>query len=145
MPKQFLSRLRTLPRPGAPSLRSFRGVDASHAALALAAAPGLFPAGSHVELVEMDMLMFLESCETASCHIVLSSFAIHHLLTPDKARLLRQVHRVLAPGGTLLYADVYNSVPGEQGLAGRRGPPTRVASCSLAGAGVADPSTTPRT
>jgi tRNA (cmo5U34)-methyltransferase len=38
-----------------------------------------------------------------------SAFAIHHLETPDKARLFRAVHGLLNPGGCLLIIDAAES------------------------------------
>ena len=38
---------------------------------------------------------------------VVSNFALHHLSHPQKQRCAEEIHRVLAPGGTLVFGDQY--------------------------------------
>ncbi len=44
--------------------------------------------------------------------VVLSSLALHHVLPDDRWRCARQLARVLKPGGTLVYADLFTDVEG---------------------------------
>jgi ubiquinone/menaquinone biosynthesis C-methylase UbiE len=42
----------------------------------------------------------------ASAELVVSNYCFHHLSDDDKLRALREVHRVLAPGGRLVIGDM---------------------------------------
>lgn len=42
----------------------------------------------------------------ASADLVVSNYCFHHLSDPDKLRALREVERVLVPGGRLVFADM---------------------------------------
>lgn len=46
---------------------------------------------------------------------VLSSFMLHHIDEADWVRVLREVRRVLRPGGELHVADIDGSLPGHEG------------------------------
>lgn len=43
---------------------------------------------------------------------VLSNLVLHHLLPEDRERCAREIARVLKPGGSLIYADMFSSVDG---------------------------------
>ena len=81
-------------------------------ALRVATAAATFPPGCKVELVQADMRDYARDQAAAKFDVVMSSYAIHHLTTEGKAALLRDVFARLAPGGALLWGDVYNNVPG---------------------------------
>jgi SAM-dependent methyltransferase len=99
---------RLLAVPGAPRAARLVAVDLSAAALAAAAAGGPLPGGAAPELVRADMFTHLAAEVPASYDAVLSSFALHHLADPaEQAALLAGAFRALAPGGALLYVDVY--------------------------------------
>lgn len=80
------------------------GYDLSAVALA-EARTHLAVLGCPVELRLGDMLAALHG-EERSFDIVFSSFAVHHLETPDKAAFFRLVERHLNPGGWLALVDV---------------------------------------
>lgn len=82
----------------------YTGVDLSAEALAeareyLGGLPG-------VELIQADMLSFLENGSAASFDVVFSGFALHHLGVEEKQRLFQAAARRLAPGGAFLLIDV---------------------------------------
>ncbi len=60
-------------------------------------------AGASIELVEA--MAFDIPFEDGYFQCVTSSLVFHHLSADDKRRTLREIHRVLAPGGTLNIAD----------------------------------------
>lgn len=42
----------------------------------------------------------------ASADLVVSNYCLHHLSEPDKRRALAEIHRVLRPGGRLVFGDM---------------------------------------
>jgi ubiquinone/menaquinone biosynthesis C-methylase UbiE len=84
-------------------------IDPDAKALAIARAK-LERAGAAVDLREAfgDALPF----EAGSFDRVVSSFMVHHLTGPEKGATLRDVHRVLAPGGTLHVLDFAEKTSG---------------------------------
>ena len=85
-------------------LKRYCGVDLSDVALQLAR-QNLDGITATVDLVCDDMLGYLEETEGLS-DVIFSSFALHHLTTPDKQRFLNASHRRLSPGGRLILIDV---------------------------------------
>lgn len=81
---------------------SYRGVDLSDTALALAAA-NLESLPCPVELSHGDMLSALGDGKTYDA--IHSSFVLHHLSTEGKAEFFRRAARALAPGGVMLLVD----------------------------------------
>jgi SAM-dependent methyltransferase len=84
--------------------RSYQGVDLSAAALAeahayLAELPG------EVVLVQGDLLEAVEST-AESWDILFTGFALHHLMTEQKARFFRAAGRCLTEKGWLILVDV---------------------------------------
>jgi cyclopropane fatty-acyl-phospholipid synthase-like methyltransferase len=82
----------------------YEGVDLSEAALAearehLAELPG------HVILTHRDLLEAVESTEK-TWDILFTGFAIHHLMTDEKARFFRAAGRCLSENGWLILVDV---------------------------------------
>lgn len=103
-------------------LYAYTGIDASEPALA-EARDRLAGAGFETRLVAGDMLACLrEGTATGrrNVDIILASYAIHHLPSPEKSELLRHVHAQLSPHGALLYADIFrrNAESREEFLAG---------------------------
>jgi SAM-dependent methyltransferase len=58
-----------------------------------------------VELQEKDLMEALSSGDEPF-DVVFTSFAVHHLQTPEKAEFFRQAARRVAPGGLLVMIDV---------------------------------------
>lgn len=54
-----------------------------------------------------DMLNVMTKQPDASAHLMLASYAIHHLNANDKQRIIREIARVLSPGGILLLIDIF--------------------------------------
>lgn len=54
-----------------------------------------------------DMLRFMAEQSEASIDLVIASYAIHHLNTTDKQQLIREITRVLAPGGRFVLIDIF--------------------------------------
>lgn len=85
----------------------YLGVDLSGAALAEAAVQlRSLPAA---ELREQDMLACVCAATPATVDVAYSSFAMHHLASPDKGRLFQAIASLLRPGGELLLVDVVRS------------------------------------
>lgn len=87
----------------------YTGVDASRAALAKAGEE-LAGARFQTRLLEADMLAYLREAPDSAAKtfdVVLASYAVHHLSTPEKRGFFRLAQGSLAPGGTLLFADVF--------------------------------------
>ena len=85
------------------ALESYRGVDLSRTALALAAR-NLAALPCPVELAEDDLMSALAAA--APCDAIYSGFAVHHLTTAEKAEFFKLAARKLSPGGLLLLVDV---------------------------------------
>ncbi len=81
---------------------SYKGVDLSDTALALAA-ENLKSLPCPVRLAHSDMLSALSDGGTYD--VIHSSFVLHHLSTEDKAEFFRRASHALAPGGVLLLVD----------------------------------------
>ncbi len=91
------------------ALWAYTGIDASQTAIAKARAE-LANARFQVRLVEADLLAFLRGHaggDREAFDVMLTSFAVHHLPTPEKGEFFRQAVPRLAPGGTLLYGDIF--------------------------------------
>jgi SAM-dependent methyltransferase len=96
-------------------LGSYLGLDLSAPVLPRAAAalgPVPYPAAWRIG----DLLAWAEAEPSGvpahgrgepSVDLLHSAFAVHHLTDDDKARFLRLCRRRLAPGGILLWADVF--------------------------------------
>ena len=96
-------------------LGSYTGLDLAPVVLPLAR-QALGPVPYSSQWVEGDLLGWAEGrleIDAASRPDILhSAFAIHHLPDEAKARFLEEARRRLAPGGLLLWADVFRE-PGE--------------------------------
>jgi SAM-dependent methyltransferase len=96
--------LQTLP------LGSYTGLDLTPAVLPLAeAALGSVPYPTR--WVEGDLLAWVDS-DGPPVELIHSAFALHHLTDARKGQFLRAARRRLAPGGLLLWGDVFRE-PGE--------------------------------
>ena len=58
-----------------------------------------------VELVCGNLFDALHGLAAGSANVVLASYSLHHFSTADKVKLLREIGRVLEPGGVLLWID----------------------------------------
>lgn len=96
--------LQTLP------LNAYTGLDLSAEVLTLArAALGPVPYPAH--WLEGDLLAWIQA-DGPAVELIHSAFAIHHLSDAEKGTFLRAARRRIAPGGLLLWADVFRQ-PGE--------------------------------
>lgn len=86
-------------------LASFTALDQNGAVLPLAA-EALGPVPYPCRFEEGDLLGWAET-DGPPVDVVFSGFAVHHLQEAEKERFLRGCHRRLAPGGLLLWADVF--------------------------------------
>lgn len=90
-------------------LWSYTGVDASQTAIAKAREE-LAAARFQTRLREADMLAYLRELQDSAdktFDVILASYAVHHLPTPEKSEFFRFARGKLAPGGVLLFADVF--------------------------------------
>ncbi|HEY5225584.1 MAG TPA: class I SAM-dependent methyltransferase [Methylovirgula sp.] len=92
------------PLLGRMALQSYKGVDLSQAALALAA-DNLNRLACPVELTHQDILAALQT-DTTQYDVIYSSFALHHLSNSDKAAFFRLVAQRLKSGGIFVLSDV---------------------------------------
>lgn len=87
----------------------YTGVDASPAALAKAR--GTLSGGRfQVRLVEADLLAYLDAeigSDGPPCDVILASYAVHHLPAREKQTFFQRACAQLAPGGSLLFADLF--------------------------------------
>jgi len=58
-----------------------------------------------VELICGNLFDALHGLAAESANVVLASYSLHHFSTADKVKLLREIGRVLEPGGALLWID----------------------------------------
>ncbi len=94
-------------------LASYTGLDLNAAVLPLAA-EALGPVPYPCRFLEGDLLAWAEAVPGTdpaepepSVDLLLSCFAVHHLQEPEKRRFLAGCRRRVAPGGVLLWADVF--------------------------------------
>ncbi len=91
-------------------LGAYTGLDLTAAVLPLAqAALGPVPYPTHWQ--QGDLLAWIEA-DGPPIDLLHSAFAIHHLSDAEKGTFLRAARGRLAPGGLLLWADVFRQ-PGE--------------------------------
>ncbi|MGD9635648.1 MAG: class I SAM-dependent methyltransferase [Pirellulales bacterium] len=57
------------------------------------------------ELVCGNLADVLADQPSASANVALASYSLHHFSTADKLKLIDEAHRILAPGGALLWID----------------------------------------
>lgn len=91
------------------TITHYTGVDASPQQLA-AARPNLgalLAPSTSITLTEADIRSFVRTPTPRPYDTIFASFVVHHLPTAaDKAALLMDMRRLLAPGGTLVMIDV---------------------------------------
>ncbi len=68
--------------------------------------PGSDPENVQIDLCRDDVLTSLPSLPDGEFDLVLSSYCLHHFSQPQKQAVLRQIRRVLAPGGTFIWTDL---------------------------------------
>ena len=84
----------------------YTGCDLSQPALDIAKAQLQNKKIPHRLLCD-DMVRITEEQADASIDLVFSSYAIHHLNAIDKERTLREIARILSPGGCFLLIDIF--------------------------------------
>lgn len=60
-----------------------------------------------LKLVRSDALAFVQRMPDSSFDAVVSGFTLHNLFADERTRLLREIHRILVPGGVFCNADKY--------------------------------------
>jgi ubiquinone/menaquinone biosynthesis methyltransferase len=85
----------------APYVRGAVGLDVTHRMLQLAARRGVRPRATAVEFVTGDMLAL--PFGDATFQVITTGYGLRNV--PDLELALREIHRVLAPGGRLLSLD----------------------------------------
>ena len=70
-------------------------------------APGADPANCVRRVVCGDMAATLAALPTAGFDLILAGFSLHHFTTAQKAGVLDDAARVLAPGGRLAWTDTH--------------------------------------
>ncbi|KAK9807601.1 hypothetical protein WJX72_003825 [[Myrmecia] bisecta] len=96
------------------NVERYVGIDLSKDALALARErlPAVVAPGTPVTLHHLGMLEFLRTCND-SFDVIISTFAMHHLSTEDKAAVIQEAARLLAPQqGIFVVVDAFRN-PGE--------------------------------
>lgn len=88
----------------AAEVAQYVGVDLAESSIA-AARHSTAAWNGRVELICGDLLDALQQMQPASANVVLASYSLHHFSTADKVKLLREIGRVLEPGGALLWID----------------------------------------
>jgi len=92
-------------------IASYAGCDLSQPALAIAK-PKLSEQGISHRLYCDDMRQFISNESDNNADVLIASYAIHHLNAIDKQHLIREIFRVLAPGGMFILIDIFRE-PGE--------------------------------
>jgi SAM-dependent methyltransferase len=85
------------------------GIDTSADAIARVRAcpPGRSqPDHARIDLICEDVLTALPALPDGEFDLVLSSYCLHHFSQPQKRDVLRQIRRVLAPGGYFVWTDL---------------------------------------
>jgi ubiquinone/menaquinone biosynthesis C-methylase UbiE len=82
---------------------SYRGVDVSDASALAQTNIVIWP--GRAEVVAGNLADFLHNAPDSSANVVLGSYSIHHFSTAAKIDIIRDCHRVLAPGGTFIWID----------------------------------------
>jgi SAM-dependent methyltransferase len=82
------------------AISEYVGVDLSGTALTLAH-DKLHPLGCQVQLVQQDFADYAEHCQQ-HFDVIWIGLSLHHLPRKAKQRLFRELHRMLADGGSLL-------------------------------------------
>ncbi len=87
-------------------ISSYIGCDLSQPALSIARKNLEARLISH-QLISDDMLSVISELPASSAEIVFSSYALHHLNSTQKIKIINEVHRVLAPEGRFILIDVF--------------------------------------
>ncbi|MGV0999538.1 MAG: class I SAM-dependent methyltransferase [Fluviibacter sp.] len=95
-----------LPLLTANRIERYIGCDLSIAALNIAKA-SLEAKQIPQDLLCEDMRITVKEQPDHSCDLVFSSYALHHLEAPDKGQIIREIARVLKPGGKFVLIDIF--------------------------------------
>jgi ubiquinone/menaquinone biosynthesis C-methylase UbiE len=86
------------------NVAQYRGVDVSDSASELARDHlAIWP--GRAEVTPGNLADFLHTLSDTSANTILASYSLHHFQTADKISLIADCHRVLAPGGALIWID----------------------------------------
>ncbi|MGI9143581.1 MAG: class I SAM-dependent methyltransferase [Fluviibacter sp.] len=96
----------TLPLISANRIDAYIGCDLSKPALDIAEEQ-IKTLGISAQLICDDMLKVVSEQPDHSADLVYSSYAIHHLNTPQKQQMVGEIARVLAPGGLFVLIDIF--------------------------------------
>ena len=88
----------------AASIEHYLGVDIAESSIEQARATTAAWNG-RVELICGNLFDSLHSMAAGSANVVLASYSLHHFSTTNKVKLLREIGRVLEPGGSLFWID----------------------------------------
>jgi len=100
-----------LPFLSSDQVAMYTGCDLSQPALDIAKF-ALQASGIAYRLLCDDMVRVATEQADGSIDLVFSSYALHHLNAIDKERMLREIARMLVPGGTFVLIDIFRN-PGE--------------------------------
>lgn len=88
----------------AAEVEQYSGVDLSESAVERAREKlSVWPGRANVSCG--NLLEFIGGVPDASKNLVLASYSLHHFHSPQKEAILAECHRVLEPGGTLMWID----------------------------------------
>jgi len=88
------------------TIQNYIGCDLSQPALDIAH-QGLCAAHIPHQCICNDMLNVVAEQPNETIDLVLSSYALHHLNTAQKEQIIRDVSRVLKPGGNFVLIDIF--------------------------------------
>lgn len=88
----------------AAEVKEYSGVDLSESAIERAREKLSLWSG-RANLTCGNLLEYIGSVPDASKNLVLASYSLHHFHNPQKEAILAECHRVLEPGGTLVWID----------------------------------------
>jgi ubiquinone/menaquinone biosynthesis C-methylase UbiE len=86
------------------NVAEYHAVDVSEAAVAQARQHVAVWQGRAM-VTAGNLAEFLGDVNDNSANVILASYSLHHFSTEAKIALIADIHRVLAPGGTLLWID----------------------------------------
>lgn len=86
------------------NVESYRGVDVSDSSVERARTNAACWQG-RADVVIGNLADALADTPNDSATVVLASYSLHHFLADDKVKLIKDIHRVLAPGGTFVWID----------------------------------------
>lgn len=95
-----------LPMLNPSDVKNYVGCDLSQSALDIAH-DALEKIGIRHQLICDDMQSFAAEQQDSSYDLVFSSYALHHLNTLHKEKIVKEIARILVPGGRFVLVDVF--------------------------------------